>query len=227
MATFSPLSYSLLDPVPALGQSQPTCLTVDPFSDILWAGTTAGGVQALVNPQSLTQSIKFVAHGRPSQLALTAHPGVLEVRVTDREIWTLTDGGVGGRRRGGAPRWNVSEPLRTLRSMCPNPMNSHEVLAGGSGQAILANISKGEIVKWFDLGGTVVKLAPMQRNAVVATQNGQVSLVDSRTGFRPVAGVAPARAHSGGLSGADVQGHAVITWGWTHLCVQSVSSRLG
>lgn len=32
---------------------------------------------------------------------------VKEIRVTDRDIWTLTDGGVGGRKRGGAVKWSV------------------------------------------------------------------------------------------------------------------------
>jgi hypothetical protein len=32
---------------------------------------------------------------------------VKEIRVTDRDVWTLTDGGVGGRKRGGAVKWSV------------------------------------------------------------------------------------------------------------------------
>jgi PAB-dependent poly(A)-specific ribonuclease subunit 2 len=32
---------------------------------------------------------------------------VKEIRVTNRDVWTLTDGGLGGRKRGGAAKWSV------------------------------------------------------------------------------------------------------------------------
>ena len=50
------------------------------------------------------------------------------------------------------------DKLRSLNTMAPNPVNSHEVVAGGTGQMVLANTSRGEIVRsvrpfqWFNAG---------------------------------------------------------------------------
>jgi PAB-dependent poly(A)-specific ribonuclease subunit 2 len=72
---------------------------------------------------------------------------VKSIRVTDREVWTLTEGGIGGRKRGGMVKWSVTEPLRGLKTMAANPTNSHEVLAGGNNGVIVANTSRGEITR--------------------------------------------------------------------------------
>ena len=48
------------------------------------------------------------------------------------------------------------DKLRSLNTMAPNPVNSHEVVAGGTGQMVLANTGRGEIVRsvrplqWLD-----------------------------------------------------------------------------
>ncbi len=62
-----------------------------------------------------------------------------------------------------------------------------------------------------------MKLAPLQRNVFAASLSGSVSVLDSRTGFKTASNVSPVQAHTGGLSGADAQGHLVCTWGWTHM----------
>lgn len=100
-----PLPPTALDPKPI-----PTSLTLDPFSDVLWVGTSSGIVSALCSPLTLTRNVHFPAHGCKaggggfSQQGVSA---VREVRVTDRDVWTLTEGGIGGRKRGGAPKWTV------------------------------------------------------------------------------------------------------------------------
>lgn len=100
-----PLPPTALDPKPI-----PTSLTLDPFSDVLWVGTSSGTVSALCSPLTLTRNVHFPAHGCKaggggfSQQSVSA---VREVRVTDRDVWTLTEGGIGGRKRGGAPKWTV------------------------------------------------------------------------------------------------------------------------
>jgi hypothetical protein len=57
---------------------------------------------------------------------------------------------------------DTSDPTRSLRSMAPNPSNSHEALAGGSGQLLLANTSRGEIVRRVSVAeGTILALIAM------------------------------------------------------------------
>lgn len=152
MTTYNPLNLLTLPPQSLDAKPTPTALAVDPYADILWVGTSSGIVSAYCSPLSLASNIRFPAHGaRPlggsGYIAPGQGPNVKEIRVSDREIWTLAEGGVGGRRRGGAVKWNVSDPTRSLRSMAGNPTNSHEVLAGGTGQMILANTSRGEVVR--------------------------------------------------------------------------------
>ena len=138
-----PLPPHALDPKPF-----PTALTVDPFSDLLWLGTSSGSTSALCSPLSLSRNVHFPAHdAKPLGYTAGTSRGVKEIRVTDREVWTLTEGGIGGRRRGGAPKWKISDPTRSLRSMTPNPTNSHEVLAGGTGHMILVNTAREEVVR--------------------------------------------------------------------------------
>lgn len=110
-----------------------------------------------------------------------------------------------------------SDPTRSLRAMTPSPTNSHEVLLGGTGQMMLMNNSRGEIVRRFESPSTVVHLGTLQRSIVCASGSGQVSILDPRTGFRQDARISPVQAHTGGMSGADAQGNIVATWGWTHM----------
>ena len=148
MTTFNPLHLVPLPPQVLDPKPFPTALTVDPYSDLLWVGTSSGSVSALCSPLSLHRNVHFPAHSSHVHgYAPGTGRGVKEIRVTDRDVWTLTEGGIGGRRRGGAPRWNVGDPSRSLRSMTPNPTNSHEVLAGGTGQMMVVNTARGEVVR--------------------------------------------------------------------------------
>ncbi|KAK8846644.1 PAB-dependent poly(A)-specific ribonuclease subunit PAN2 [Kwoniella newhampshirensis] len=218
---YNPLHLLSLPPQSIDPKPIPTTLTIDPFSDVLWIGTSSGSVSALCTPLSLTRNVQFPAHGARPVGPYLPHqgvsPAVKEIRVTDRDVWTLTEGGVGGRKRGGAAKWNVGDPTRSLQSMTPNPTNSHEVLAGGTGQMILANTSRGEVVRRIEPQSSIVHLAPLHRTVLAAGMSGQVSILDPRTGFKAAAGFGTVQAHTGGLSGADVQGNLVCTWGWTHM----------
>lgn len=69
----------------------------------------------------------------------------------------------------------------------------------------------------FESPSTIVHLGTLARTIVCASGSGQVSLLDPRTGFRPAANVVPVQSHTGGMSGADAQGHLIATWGWTHM----------
>lgn len=105
--------------------------------------------------------------------------------------------------------------------MSPNPTNSHELVTGGSGPLLLANTARGEVVRSIENSSLVVKLAPLHRTVLAAGLSGQVTVLDPRTGFKTAQNVSPVQAHTGGLSGADVQGNIVATWGWTHMYVLS------
>jgi PAB-dependent poly(A)-specific ribonuclease subunit 2 len=110
MTAYSPLQ---LFPLPPQGQDPkpiPTAISIDPFSDTIWLGSANGSVSAWCSPVSLSRNVHFPAHGA-QQMGGLLHPGyspaVKEIRVTDREIWTLTEGGIGGRKKGGLVKWNV------------------------------------------------------------------------------------------------------------------------
>jgi PAB-dependent poly(A)-specific ribonuclease subunit 2 len=145
MSLYNPLQLLPLPPDQTEAKPFPTALAVDPFADVLWSGSSSGTVAAWCGPLTLARNVQFPAHGRDA--SGFANRGVREIRVTDREVWTLSEGGVGGRRRGGAPKWSVSDPSRSLRSMSPNPTNSHEVLAGGTGGMMLVNTARGEVTR--------------------------------------------------------------------------------
>ncbi|BEJ17494.1 hypothetical protein CspHIS471_0608950 [Cutaneotrichosporon sp. HIS471] len=211
-----PLPLQAADPKPV-----PSALAVDGYADMLWVGSAGGLVSAFASPLTLTRNVQFPAHGASKTREFVPmpgiHAGVLQIRVTDREVWTLAEGGISGRKRGGAPRWSVTDVTRSLRAMTPAPTNSHEVLAGGAGQMLLINNARGDIVRRFETPSTVVHLGTLARSIVCASGSGQVSLLDPRTGFRPAANVTPVQAHTGGMSGADAQGNLIATWGWTHM----------
>lgn len=110
MTAYNPLQLLPLPPTALDPRPIATALTVDPFSDLLWVGSSSGLVTSLCSPLSLTRNVQFPAHGAKSVTGYMGHApnmSVKEIRVTDRDIWTLTDGGVGGRRRGGAVKWSV------------------------------------------------------------------------------------------------------------------------
>nr|ODO00889.1 PAB-dependent poly(A)-specific ribonuclease subunit PAN2 [Cryptococcus depauperatus CBS 7855] len=216
---YNPLYLLSIPPTPLDAKPYPTALSVDPFSNVLWVGSSSGLVSALCSPLALTRNVQFPAHGYKSAGAFgqQGSAAVRELRVTDRDVWTLTEGGVGGRRRGGMTKWTVSDPIRSLRTMSPNPTNSHELLAGGTGSLLLANTARGEVIRRIDHNTAVIKLAPLHRTVLAAGLSGQITVLDPRTGFKAAQNVNPAQAHTGGLSGADVQGNIIATWGWTHM----------
>jgi len=115
MGTYNPLSLFPLPPQVSDANPVPSVLAVDGFADMLWVGSAGGLVSAFASPLTLTRNVQFPAHGHNppgtrdyAQNLPGMHGGVRQIRVTDREVWTLTEGGIAGRKRGGAPRWSVS-----------------------------------------------------------------------------------------------------------------------
>ncbi|ORX33274.1 ubiquitin carboxyl-terminal hydrolase-domain-containing protein [Kockovaella imperatae] len=218
MSIYNPLTLILLPPTHTDPKPLPTALAIDPLADLLWCGSSTGVVSTYCSPSHLSPNVRFPAHGADASGSLLSggSGSVRGIRVTDREVWTLTEGGVGGRRRGGAAKWNVSDPARGLRAMCGNPTNSHEVVAGGMNGLVIANTARGEVLKRIDTS-PIVHLSDASRSVFSASQSGQVSILDPRIGFKTSSTVSPVQAHTGGLNGVDARGHIVCTWGWTHM----------
>ncbi len=174
-------SYSLLQlvsPLPVTGftaNPYPTVLTFDTYSDLLHIGSSTGTVTCLSSPLGLDRYVYYPAHGALgfgpfSSSHLGAPAGVQAIRVTEKEVRTLTEGGLSARRRNGVGKWKIewvdrsgghwrweqisscsfsrSDPTHGLRTFATNPTNSHEVIAGGAGgQLMLINTSRGEVVR--------------------------------------------------------------------------------
>lgn len=109
---YKPLSLFHLPPQVADPKPVPSALAVDGYADTLWVGSASGHVIAFASPLTLTRNVQFPAHGASKAREFVPmpgiHAGVRQIRVTDREVWTLAEGGISGRKRGGAPRWSVT-----------------------------------------------------------------------------------------------------------------------
>lgn len=147
--TYNPLSLFPLPPQVLDPKPTPSALAIDGYADMLWVGSAGGLVSAFASPLTLTRNVQFPAlgAGRDYTPMPGLNGGVRQIRLSDREVWTLAEGGISGRKRGGAPRWSVADPSKSLRAMTPSPVNSHEVLAGGTGQMMLINSARGEVVR--------------------------------------------------------------------------------
>lgn len=100
-----PLPPAPYDPVPF-----PTTLAFDPYADLLNVGTSAGTVVSYSSPLSLTRHVTYPAHGAKSFSNFMGFEvgEVREMMMTEREVWSLTPGGAGGRTRGGMARWSAT-----------------------------------------------------------------------------------------------------------------------
>lgn len=121
--------HQLLAPAPpppaSHGQpsAYPTALLFDPFSDLLWSGSSSGSITAFASPQSFARTVTFPAHGSraggntggggggggPGEfLGTNANANAVQALVVgEREVVSLTARGVGGRKRGGAAKWAI------------------------------------------------------------------------------------------------------------------------
>jgi PAB-dependent poly(A)-specific ribonuclease subunit 2 len=121
--------HQLLSPLPPPPTSHPrppphpTSLVFDPFSDLLWSGSSTGAVTAYASPQAFNRTVTFPAHGARAAAgdfgvgpagaggaAASSSVGPAAVKalvVGEREVVSLTAKGIGGRKRGGAAKWAV------------------------------------------------------------------------------------------------------------------------
>lgn len=111
--TYTPIQYiPPLPPTPYDPSPYPTYLTFDPYSDLLFVGTSSGSVQSYCSPLNLSRHVTYPAHGARTfgTYSSSAGTGLGEVKgieAVDKEVWTLTEGGIGGRKRNGIANWSA------------------------------------------------------------------------------------------------------------------------
>lgn len=153
MATYQP--HHLLPPLPPPASnsasnnhhpSHPTALLFDPYADLLWQASSSGHVQSFHSPHAFARNVAFPAAGVLQ--ARAGGGGVREMWIGEREVVTLGERGLGGRKRGGAVKWTVSEGATSLSTMCLSPTNTSELIAGGSQPKLLiVNTQTGSLVR--------------------------------------------------------------------------------
>jgi PAB-dependent poly(A)-specific ribonuclease subunit 2 len=103
-----PAPPSPYDPAP-----YPTALSFDPYANLLLVGSSSGTVTSYCSPLSLERHAVYPAHGSKgfgtySTMRIGYGTGeVRQLKVVDKEIWSLTEGGLAGARRGGLVKWTV------------------------------------------------------------------------------------------------------------------------
>jgi hypothetical protein len=114
-----PVAATPFDPAP-----YPTALSFDPYADLLLVGSSSGTVTSYCNPISLERHAVYCAHGSKgfgtySTMRMGFGTGeVRQLRVVDKEIWSLTEGGLAGAKRGGLVRWTVRYVAVNPRTDC-------------------------------------------------------------------------------------------------------------
>lgn len=113
-----PAAATPFDPAP-----YPTAVSFDPYADLLLVGSSSGTVTSYCSPATLERHAVYCAHGSKgfgtySTMRMGFGTGeVAQLKVVEKEIWSLTEGGLAGARRGGLIRWNVryiTYPYRAL-----------------------------------------------------------------------------------------------------------------
>jgi PAB-dependent poly(A)-specific ribonuclease subunit 2 len=110
---YAPLQ--LVSPLPVTGFGAvpyATALAFDPYADLLHVGSSAGSVTSLCSPLALDRYVYYGAHGAVgfgpfSSKHLGSPAGVHAIRITEKEVRTLTEGGLGARRRNGVGKWKI------------------------------------------------------------------------------------------------------------------------
>lgn len=103
-----PAAATPFDPAP-----YPTALSFDPYADLLLVGSSSGTVTSYCSAVSLERHAVYCAHGSKgfgtySTMRMGFGAGeVRQLKVVDKEIWSLTEGGLAGAKRGGLVRWTV------------------------------------------------------------------------------------------------------------------------
>lgn len=111
-----PLGPSPWDPTP-----YPTALAFDPYADLLFVGTSAGTVVDFCGATDLVRHATYTAHGSKGfgtySTAGMGYAGeVKQLDVAEKEVWSLTEGGIAGVKRGGLVKWTARCELWSIRN---------------------------------------------------------------------------------------------------------------
>ncbi|KAJ1017800.1 hypothetical protein NDA16_005117 [Ustilago loliicola] len=202
-----------------------TALAFDPYSELLWQGTSFGTVSSLYSPQ-LSRYTSYAAHGVPTRPSATK--GIL---ADERHIYSIGDNSIKCSQRRGLAKWTtLTQDMGTnamnLVSMCASPLAaSSDIIAAGLSQSaantgeidndndliVTVNNSTGAVVRSVPSEAPIVHVRKSGRYVCAATVNGHIQLRDPRT----LKVEHRLHAHPGGLVDVQADSHILYSVGWT------------
>ncbi|TKY88917.1 hypothetical protein EX895_002158 [Sporisorium graminicola] len=202
-----------------------TALAFDPYSELLWQGTSFGTVSSLYSSQ-LSRYTSYAAHGLPTRPAPAK--GIL---ADERHIFSIGDNGIKCSHRRGLAKWttltqDIGTNAMNLISMCASPLAaSNDLVAAGLSQSaantgeidndndliLTVNSSTGAVVRTVPSEAPIVHVRKSGRYVCAGTVNGHVQLRDPRT----LKVEHRLHAHPGGLVDIQADGHLLYSVGWT------------
>ncbi|CBQ69014.1 related to PAN2-component of Pab1p-stimulated poly(A) ribonuclease [Sporisorium reilianum SRZ2] len=202
-----------------------TALAFDPYSELLWQGTSFGTVSSLYSSQ-LSRYTSYAAHGLPTRPSPAK--GIL---ADERHIFSVGDNGIKCSHRRGLAKWttlthDIGTNAMNLVSMCASPLAaSSDLVAAGLSQSaantgeidnandliLTVNSSTGAVVRTVPSDAPIVHVRKSGRYVCAGTVNGHVQLRDPRT----LKLEHRLHAHPGGLVDVQADGHILYSVGWT------------
>ncbi|PWN41313.1 hypothetical protein IE81DRAFT_292061 [Ceraceosorus guamensis] len=204
-----------------------TSLAFDPFSDLLFSGTSTGNLLAHYGP-SLNRYTSALAHGTKTKDS-RIHPQetVRGIVLDERCVYSVGDGSVRAQNRRGLCRWNeligANNQSLKLSSICFSPvLSSSDLIVCGShavpqpdpssaDSILVLNSSVGGVVRRGTSDAPLSHVRRTNRLLACGTSNGQVQLRDPRS----LNVEHRLHAHPGGLIEVQAEGNYVWSAGWT------------
>ncbi|GAK66483.1 pab-dependent poly -specific ribonuclease subunit pan2 [Moesziomyces antarcticus] len=202
-----------------------TALSFDPYSELLWQGTSFGTVSSLYSSQ-LSRYTSYIAHGLPTHPSPTK--GIL---ADERHIFSVGDNGIKAAQRRGLAKWSTlthdfGTDSMNLVSMCASPLAaSSDLVAAGLSQSaastgeidndndliLTVNNSTGALLRSVPSEAPIVHVRKSGRYICAGTVTGHIQLRDPRT----LKVEHRLHAHPGGLVDVQADGNILYSVGWT------------
>ncbi|SPC63264.1 related to PAN2 - component of Pab1p-stimulated poly(A) ribonuclease [Ustilago sp. UG-2017b] len=202
-----------------------TALAFDPYSELLWQGTSFGILSSLYSPQ-LSRYTSYPAHGLPTRPSPTK-----AILADERHIYSIADNGIKCSQRRGLAKWttltqNMGADAINLVSMCASPLAaSSDIIAAALSQSaantgeidndndliLTVNNSTGALVRSIPSEAPILHVRKSGRYLCAATVNGHIQLRDPRT----LKVEHRLHAHPGGLVDVQADSHILYSVGWT------------
>nr|CDI55095.1 related to PAN2-component of Pab1p-stimulated poly(A) ribonuclease [Melanopsichium pennsylvanicum 4] len=202
-----------------------TALAFDPYSELLWQGTSFGTISSLYSPQ-LSRYTSYAAHGVPSRPSPAK--GIM---ADERHIYSIGDNGIKCSQRRGLAKWTATTQdtgtdAMNFVSMCASPLAaSSDIIAAGLSHSaantgeidndndliLTVNNSTGALVRTVASEAPIVHVRKSGRYVCAGTVNGHVQLRDPRT----LKIEHRLHAHPGGLVDVQADGNILYSVGWT------------